>query len=564
MSTEQQTQPQIEQVRDAIHAAARRVFSRAGVHAVTLADVATEAKFPLDTVRRYYADEDALLRGIIEQWMAQTAAPGGSSAPPARVVVPTDPRPAHPLDRDEDNGNPPALPAEADAKQRRGGVTVGDNRTVAADMGQLALLSIPPHIRRGGSIPLFEIVMSALRSLGANKMRSVLTMLGIIIGVGAVVGLLAIGNGVQSLITRQITSNGANLVTLQGSSASANGVQTGQRYQSITLEDAQALNAPGAVPDALAISPEVTRMAQVTAGSANANVTVNGVWPAYLTVRNATVQTGEFVNDAQVAGSENVIALGPSLTRTLFGTENPIGQSVRVGGAGFRVVGVMTSKSGGFNSPDAQAYVPITAALASLPGSDQPANTIRRGRSIGSVAIAATTEDTVQNVVDQATDVLNQRHGVGLGQRADFEATTQTQLLQTVQSTVLIIRSFLAVVAGISLLVGGIGIMNIMLVSVTERTREIGIRKAIGAREGTILTQFVVEAVLLSLIGAVIGVAFGLFVSFVASSVWQPSPVEPISVAIAVGVAVATGLFFGAYPAQRAAKLKPIEALRFE
>ncbi len=525
--------------RDAVHAAARRVFARTSVGRATLAEIATEAQIPLDDLRAQYATEDDLLRDIIAAWAAQEAV----AAPP---LAPE--RPFAGLLTD----TPPPRPA-----------AVTGNRRMEA---QLPTLSTPPKTRRGGRIPLSEIVASALGSLGANKMRSALTMLGIIIGVTAVVGLLAIGNGVSGSIQKQLESNGSNLVTIQGSSATTNGVATGQRYASITLEDAQefAQSANIRSAGAVAFSPEVQRSGQITAGSANAFATFIGVWPEYTTVRNSTVGKGDFITDNDVSGNSSVVVLGPSLAETLFGTDDPIGQSVQITGKAFRVVGVMTSKSGGFNSPDSQAYVPITTALAQLGGEKAGISTIKRGRLVDSINIKAQNQAAVSPVVNQVTDTLNVRHGITGGQQVDYEVTTQEQLLQTVQSTLLLIRIFLVVVAGISLLVGGIGIMNIMLVSVTERTREIGIRKAIGAQEGTILTQFVVESTLISLIGAVIGVILGVLIAKLVSAVWQESTVSFASVAVAVGVAVVTGIFFGVYPARRAAHLKPIDALRFE
>lgn len=561
----------IDATRSTLHAAARRVFARQGVHAATMAEIAAEAHLSLDALHRYYATEDDLLRDIISEWVAQTPPETGQT--PTSSSSATPPLPEDHATHISGAGGErhesitPSIasisvpvPVPTLPKQ---GQTVEENRTSGADMSQFSVLSSPPHTRGGGA-PFTEIFSSAVRSLMANSTRSALTMLGIIIGVAAVISLLAIGNGVQGQITGQITSNGANLVTIQGSSASANGVQTGSRYQSITLEDAQALDANRALTDAVAISPELTRTGQATGGTGNAYVTVNGVWPTYLQVHNSSVQTGDFFTDADVSGDSNVIVLGPTLARQLFGADDPLGKNVSINGKSFRVLGVMTSKSAGFMSPDSQAFVPITTALSTLPGSDQPLNTIKKGRVIGSISITASSQDSVNNVVDEATDIMNQRHGAGTGPKADFEITTQSQLLQTVETVVLLIRIFLVAVAGISLLVGGIGIMNIMLVSVTERTREIGIRKAIGAKESTILAQFVTEAVLISLAGALIGVVFGLLISLIATALWRPCPVNTTSIAVAVLFAMATGLFFGVYPAQRAASLKPIDALRYE
>ena len=540
--------------RTAIHRAARRVFARVGVADATLAGIAAEAGIGLDELRHYYVTEDELLRGIVTEWVAETATPAAPDAAPA------------PASNGAASGKTP-LHKATDATHPNGVIAPLPTAAPAAPpvpSRDIAVLSRPPKTRRGGRVPVAEIFASALYSLSANKLRSALTMLGIIIGVGSVVGLLAIGNGVTGSITNQLTKNGTNMIFVQGASATTNGVNNGSRFQSITLEDAEAMAAPGAVPDAAAISPEVQRTGQLTAGSKNTFGTVVGVWPTFSLVHDSYAATGDFLSDSDVKTNAPVVVLGATLAKDLFGAEDPLGKSVRIFGKGFRVIGVMEAKGGSFGSPDGQAYVPISTALSQLIGDPGAATVVRRGRTVNVIYVKATSSASVDPAVEEIREILNARHQTPVDGKPDFELLTQAELLKTVNSTLAVITIFLAAIAGISLLVGGIGIMNIMLVSVTERTREIGIRKAIGATERNILIQFVIESVLLGLIGAIIGVLFGAGLAWLVSVLWQPSPISPSSIVVAVIFAMLTGLFFGVFPARRAARLKPIDALRYE
>ena len=441
---------------------------------------------------------------------------------------------------------------------------VDENLTPPGDMSQIAVLAIPPKMRKSGGVSIGESFSSAFKSLAANKTRSALTMLGIIIGVASVISLLAIGNGVTASVTGQLNSQGTNLIFIQGASSSTNGVQNGNRVRSLTVEDAKALAQPGAVPDSLAVSPESQQTGQITAGNANVFGTYVGCWPAYTSVHDYQSASGDFISDSDLSTGSPVVALGANVATNLFGSDDPIGKNVRISGKSFRVVGVMQPKGGSFSSPDDQVYVPLTTALSILVGDQGAGTNVTGSKTIPVIFLKGNSPNTIPDAVAEITDVLNPRHRVQQGQKADFAVTTQADIIKSVQSTLGLINVFLAVVAGISLLVGGIGIMNIMLVSVTERTREIGVRKAIGAKESDILTQFVVEAILISLFGAFIGVVFGLSVAAIVSKLWQPSTPSIGAIVVSVAVATLTGLFFGVYPARRAARLKPIDALRYE
>jgi putative ABC transport system permease protein len=388
-------------------------------------------------------------------------------------------------------------------------------------------------------------------------------MLGIIIGVGAVIALLAIGNGVVAKSLAAIERNGSNLLTIQGANQSSGGIATGNQQQTLTLADAQALSDPTQCPDCAAVSPEVNRGGQITAGGKNAFGPAVGVWPQYTDVHSYYPATGTFIQDSDVSGTQPVVDLGANIAQTLFGDTDPTGQTIRLSGQSFKVIGVMEAKGGtGFGSLDNQVYVPITTAMAKLTGGRGGATT-GAGKVVSTIYVKAASADRVQAVINEVNDTLSAQHQTRNG-APDWQVVNQQDQLQTAKDTQKTYQIFLLVIASISLLVGGIGIMNIMLVSVTERTREIGIRKAIGARERDIMTQFITEAVLIGLIGALTGVVFGLIASYLVGRFYQQTIVSVQSIVLAVGFAVGTGLFFGVYPARRAARLKPIDALRYE
>jgi putative ABC transport system permease protein len=431
-----------------------------------------------------------------------------------------------------------------------------------AATAQLRVLSVAPKTRGRGGVPLSESRTSSACSLAANVKRTAVTMLGISSGGGAVVALLAIGNGVVATAIEKVERNGTNLITIKGANQISAGVATGSTQNTLTLEDAQALSVPDAVPDASGISPEVGRGGRINVGTVNTFGATLGVWPSYLDVHGYSVASGSFISDQDVSSNGRVVALGANIANALFPGTDPVGRTVRLNNQAFQVVGVMEVKGGnGFGSPDNQVYVPITTVLTLFTGNrQQPTGA---GHTIETIAIKSTSPDTVDKAINEANAELGARHRTRTG-APDWQVTNHADHIQAAKETQKTYQIFLLVIASISLLVGGIGIMNIMLVSVTERTREIGIRKAIGAREKDIMTQFITEAVLISLLGALTGVVFGLLASYIVGKTWERTIVSPGSVVIAVAFATATGLFFGVYPARRASRLKPIEALRYE
>jgi putative ABC transport system permease protein len=437
------------------------------------------------------------------------------------------------------------------------------NRAIAADSARIARLGTAPTMGKSGGVPLSESFTSSLHSLSANVTRTVLTMLGIIIGVASVIALLAYGNGVVAKALTALERNGTNLITIQGANQASAGVATGNQSQTLTLADATALADPTQCPDCGAVSPEVRGGGQITANGKNTFGSAIGVWPSYQDVHSYNPTIGSFIADNDVTDNQAVVVLGAQIAQTLFGSTDPTGQTIRINRQSFKVIGVMEAKGGnGFGSLDNQVYAPITTAMAKLTGGRGGAPT-GAGKVVNTIYIKSTSPNTVDKAISEANDVLSAQHHTRTG-APDWQVVNQADQLQAAKDTQKTYQIFLLVIASISLLVGGIGIMNIMLVSVTERTREIGIRKAIGAKKRDILTQFITESVVMSLIGALTGVVIGLLASYLVGRFYQPTIVSVQSIFIAVGFAVATGLFFGVYPAQRAAALKPIDALRYE
>ena len=401
----------------------------------------------------------------------------------------------------------------------------------------------------------------ALRALRVNKLRSILTMLGIIIGVGAVIAMVGVGAGAQARVAEQIQSLGSNLIIVLSGSTTAGGIRLGQGSQlTITEEDSAAIARE--VPLIQAAAPSMRGTAQVVYGNLNWATGIQGVTPDYSEVREWPVVAGRFVTSEDIDGATKVALLGQTTAQNLFGDSDPVGQVIRIKKVPFTVVGMLDRK--GQNSwgqdQDDVVLIPLTTAKKKVLGVSQA-----NARSVGAISVKVRPGEDMAEAEAQMRALLRQRHRLQAYQDDDFTLRNLSEILQTQEESSKVMTYLLAAIASVSLLVGGIGIMNIMLVSVTERTREIGLRMAVGARGRDILMQFLVEAVTLSLIGGIIGIVLGLGGSQAISQFaeWR-TQVPPQAVAMAFGFAAAVGVFFGFYPARKAAQLDPIEALRYE
>jgi putative ABC transport system permease protein len=416
-----------------------------------------------------------------------------------------------------------------------------------------------------------ESLRVAMRGLSANKLRSVLTMLGIIIGVAAVIALLSVGEGVSQLITDQLQSAGSNLlVVLPLNINESSGGPGGGGFQefvepSLTVSDLDAIRDPINVPDVVLAAGEVNTFTEVSHQKNTVRIQVSGVTPEFQEVRNFRVAEGSFVSDQDLLSRGRVAVLGVSALEKLFEPgEYPIGRTIKIDRIPFQVIGIMEEKGGNaFGSEDEIVFVPLTTAQERLLPRLRNAN----GEALLSVIYTqVVSEDRMDAATQEIEGILRQRHGIQFRDDDDFSVINQADLIAIFGQITSVITLFLGAIAAISLLVGGIGIMNIMLVSVTERTREIGIRKAVGARRHDILMQFLIEAVVLSLLGGIVGIALGWLGAIAISSLQDDlvAIVSLESILLATGFSIAVGLFFGIYPATRAAGLNPIDALRYE
>jgi putative ABC transport system permease protein len=404
-------------------------------------------------------------------------------------------------------------------------------------------------------------IQTALRSLAANKLRSALTILGIVIGVAAVVALMAIGNGATSSITSSIQNTGANLLTVQAGRSQRPSPGVAFRPTYLKYKDYKALAAT--LTDVAGIAPAYQTNVTIARNGENYQITVIGVTEDYTSVRTYDVDRGRTISAADCENRKQVAVLGATAVEDLFPNGNPIGQAVKINGVKFTVIGTLESKgSSGFDNQDNIILIPLETGYIKVFGS----NAVQNGEKVVSaISVSASSADTVDLVQAQIEFVMRRTHGLKSSEEDDFRVSNQAELLSTLSSVTATLTAFLGAIAAISLLVGGIGIMNITLVSVSERTREIGLRKAVGARKDHILFQFLVETMTLSIVGGVLGIALGALIAGIVTILGLiTATVSLSSVLMSFSFAVAIGLFFGIYPASRAANLHPMEALRSE
>jgi putative ABC transport system permease protein len=401
----------------------------------------------------------------------------------------------------------------------------------------------------------------AVRALRVNKLRSALTMLGIIIGVGAVIAMVAVGAGAQARVAEQIQSLGSNLIIILSGSTTSGGIRLGHGSQlTITEEDAWAIQRE--IPSIQAAAPSMRGTGQLVYGNLNWSTAVHGITPEYFEVRDWRLVAGKPLTPEDVEGATKVAFVGQTVAQNLFGDADPLGQVIRIKKVPFTVIGLLDRK--GQNTwgqdQDDTVLIPLSTAKKKVLGVSQA-----NARSVGAISVKIREAEQMKEAEGQIRDLLRQRHRLQPYQDDDFWLRNLSEVLQTQEEASRVLALLLAAIASVSLLVGGIGIMNIMLVSVTERTREIGLRMAVGARSRDILTQFLVEAITLALIGGVIGIGMGLASSYAIAyfAEWR-TLIDPQAILVAFSFSAAVGVFFGFYPARKAARLDPIEALRYE
>jgi putative ABC transport system permease protein len=409
---------------------------------------------------------------------------------------------------------------------------------------------------------LWDCFSTALRALLSNKLRSILTMLGILIGVAAVISVLSLGSAQAAIVEESFATLGSNLIYVTPPELGISGVGA---ESTLTLEDAQAIaqNAPSVE----SVAPMGQTYAQVVAGGESlSNTIIAGVTTEAAVVDNYAVAQGTFITDFDYGARSRVVVLGSEVAKTLFGEMDPVGQSLRIGGRQFQVSGVLESRGMGFGLEDMRVYIPLSTFYATLATSQVGS----RGNSVSTISVKAKSSDELESAEQEITDILRNLHGLREGESDDFRVISVASVADQVTQVLGILQLVLAGIAGISLLVGGIGIMNIMLVSVTERIREIGLRKAVGAKRRDILIQFLIESATLGLCGGALGIGLGWLIvkimSIIATNLGFSftAVLSGDAVALAVGVAIGIGLISGLYPAIRAARLDPIESLRHE
>ena len=402
-----------------------------------------------------------------------------------------------------------------------------------------------------------DLLRETYSALTANKVRSGLTMLGIVIGISSVIAMVALGNGAQQSIQSSIQSIGSNLVIITPGATKSFGGPTAGRgsAQTLTVPDAEAIKAT--VSNISDVALDVSSRGQITAKGTNTNTNVIGTSPSYANIRNVTIDEGVFLTDSNISSASKVAVIGPTTRDDLFGVGSEgLGQTIKIKGVEFKVIGITKAKGGsGFTNSDDIAYIPYTTAQHYMTGNQY----------LTEIDISAVSADVTTQVQTDTTALLLSRHNIKDATQADFSTLNQSDIIATASSVTGTFTALLAAVAGISLLVGGIGIMNMMLTTVTERTREIGLRKAIGAKRKDISMQFLMESVALTFIGGVIGVILGAGIAYAVSSLGIiQAQVSVSSILLAFGVSAAIGIIFGWYPATRAAAMSPIDALRYE
>ena len=401
---------------------------------------------------------------------------------------------------------------------------------------------------------ILESFANALSALLANKLRSLLTMLGVIIGVGAIITTTSIGEGAKADITERIQTLGANILAVRPGQSMFRGRGSADSRRTLTVEDMEALQDRGQTFSY--VTPEVSSRAQVKFRNKNTNTTIVGTSPAYLVTANFTVEKGRFFTELEIRQRDRVCVLGKTVVDTLFENVEPVGQIVKIKNVGFHVVGIMKEKgASGWRNPDDQVFIPYSTAMKRVFGSDY----------LSSISVQANNDKLIAAAETELTELIRKQHEIPVNKEPDFHIRNQAEFMETLEESSQTFTNMILGIAVVSLVVGGIGIMNIMLVSVTERTKEIGLRKAVGAQRIDILAQFLVESTTLAVVGGILGIGVGIVGAEGVPSIWGwRTEVSVMYAIVSFVVSAFVGVFFGAYPAWKAAKLHPIDALRHE